>query len=63
MVVKDNFKDRWTLNVDIILLSQSGKSVKSWINSMIHDLDEPLADDESVFTQPSEPTEAQSGDN
>ena len=29
----------------------------------IHDLDEPLADDESVFTQPSEPAESQSGDN
>ena len=34
MVVKHNFKDRWTLNVDIILVSQSGKSVKSRINSM-----------------------------
>ena len=35
MVVKENFKDRWILSANIILVSQSGKSVKSWTISMI----------------------------
>ena len=35
MVVKNNFKDRWILNANIILVSQSGKSVKFWTSSMI----------------------------
>ena len=35
MVAKNNFKDRWILNANIILVSQSGKSEKFWTSSMI----------------------------